>query len=94
MVASEKSNNISQFVINSIHLIKFRCRSSSRGDNLNSIGLGVNPLAMEVNGSHRSLQHQQQQASTQRMPNGGGVAGRDHWSKLPEPQNGHDPQVT
>lgn len=52
---------------------------------------------MEVNGSHRSLQHQisQQQAASQRIPNGGGAgaAGRDHWSKLPEPHNGHDPQV-
>lgn len=79
----------------------YRCRSSSRGDNLNGIGLGGNPQAMEVNGSHRSLhslqqQQQQQQQSPQhhqggRMANG---TGREHWTKLPEPQNGHDPQVS
>lgn len=48
---------------------------------------------MDVNGSHRGLQQQQQQPPNQppRISNGNG---RDHWSKLPEPQNGHEPQVS
>lgn len=75
------------FVIIIISLKISRCRSNSRGDNLNNIGLAAQQHNMEINGSHRSLQQQPQQ----RIPNGNG---RDHWSKMPDPQNGHDPKVS